>query len=288
MKFLYGQNIINALRCPICASSMHLQENGNAKCASLLCNGERRHCYDIASSGYVNLMPPGRTAGGDSKSAVRARRDFLSLGYYEDAALALCDAMSAHSSHEGLLIDAGCGEGYYSSMLASRGFSVAGVDLSRDAAEASAKRAAKQNITNAFFSVASVFELPFADGSADAVVNVFAPCAEGEFLRVLRPNGIVAVVYAGPTHLMGLKKALYSETRENDGRSDMPTHMELIEERRVTFDITVEGQQNLQALFAMTPYYWRTSPKDSEKLKSLEKLETPVDMIIAIYRKTDK
>jgi len=136
-----------------------------------------------------------------------------------------------------------------------------------------------------FFAAASVFSLPFADGSADAVVNIFAPCAEQEFSRVLRSDGVLVVVWAGKDHLMGLKQALYNKTKENDGRADLPIVLPLIEERQVRYDITVYGRENLQNLFAMTPYYWRTSPSDSEKLARLEELTTPVDMTVAVYRK---
>ena len=140
-------------------------------------------------------------------------------------------------------------------------------------------------IPHAFCGVASVIDLPFEDACACAVVNVFAPCAEAEFSRILRKNGILAVMYAGPEHLMGLKQVLYDQTKENDGRADLPTNLSLLEELRIRFDITVQGTQNLQNLFAMTPYYWKTSVSDAEKLCAVQELTTPVDMILAIYQK---
>lgn len=253
---------------------------------SLVCHGIKKHCYDFSSCGYVNLMPPGHTDGGDSKQAIRARTEFLNSGLYRPVADALCDMLDRVADGERLLVDAGCGEGYYTSLMASRGFSVSGVDLSRAGAEATAKRVAREGTEHGFFAVASVYDLPFLDESVDVVTNIFAPCVEKEFSRVLRRNGILAVVYAGPNHLMGLKKALYAETKENDGRMDLPINMQLIEEKRVKFTVTVEGRDAIQNLFSMTPYYWRTSPSDSEKLLGLDVLETDIDMIIAIYRNT--
>ena len=279
--------LLQSLRCPICNKSMNLQGDPTKKeTVTLYCHGERRHCYDLASSGYVNLMKPGYANGGDSKPAVRARSEFLNLDLYRPAAEALCEAVCRYvQPDDGILIDAGCGEGYYTAMLAKHGLATAGVDLSRFAVDATAKRMSSVGIPHAFCGVASVFEMPFEDACASAVVNVFAPCAEAEFTRVLRHGGILAVMYAGPEHLMGLKQALYDHTRENDGRADLPTTLPLVEEIRVRFDITVKGTQNLQNLFAMTPYYWKTSVSDSEKLLSMEELTTPVDMIIAIYQK---
>ncbi len=286
MKILPNERMTEALRCPICKSAMQIQ-SGDSMGTSLICNGTRKHTYDVAASGYVNLMPSGKTDGGDSKQAVRARREFLSLELYRQAADALAETVKQYvQDTNALLIDAGCGEGYYTAILGEQGFSVTGVDLSRSAVDSAAKRAAKQGISHGFFGVASVYELPFADESADAVVNVFAPCAEREFYRVLKPNGVLIVTYAGPDHLMGLKRVLYDRIKENDGRADLPQSMTLLEEKRVSFDITVKGKENLQNLFAMTPYYWRTSPSDSEKLKEIDTLKTAVDMIIAVYQKS--
>lgn len=285
MKILPDTSTLQILRCPICKSEMEISPNG----ASLLCNGmKKHHCYDFSTGGYVNFMPPGHTGAGDSKQAVRARRDFLNLDLYRPVSDALCDAVCRHiTPKDAQLVDAGCGEGYYAVPFAQKGFSVSGVDLSKSAVDLAAKRMAKIGVTHGFFAVSSVFDLPFEDNSIDAVINVFAPCAESEFMRILRPTGILAVVYAGPTHLMGLKKAIYRQTKENDGRADLPTAMRLVEENRICFDITVEGQENLQNLFAMTPYYWKTSPTDGEKLKQLDTLHTAIDMMVAIYQKSD-
>ena len=278
-KILPDSVTLSKIKCPICGSDFEIKND-----SSLLCNGQKRHCYDFSASGYVNFMPPGSTDGGDSKEAVAARRNFLSKNYYRPCADALAATLRKYVAPESVLIDAGCGEGYYLSLVAKDGYSVSGIDISKSAVQAASKLMGATGVPNGFFAVGSVFDLPFVDSSADAVINVFAPCSEKEFSRVLRQDGILAVVYAGPDHLMGLKQALYTETHQNDGRADMPEGMELIEEVRVRFDITVEGQENIQNLFSMTPYYWRTSKTDSEKLKAIESLKTPVDMIIAVYK----
>ncbi len=282
MRVLPNKALTDKIKCPICGANMAVSEQIGA---SLVCNGARKHCYDFSAAGHVNLTSPGHSASGDSKAAVRARRAFLEQGYYRPVADAVADILEAKLPKGSFVIDGGCGEGYYTSVIAERGFLTLGVDISKFAAEAAAKRASANGLENSLFAVGSVFGLPVFDGGADAVVNIFAPCVEEEFSRALRSGGILAVVYAGPAHLMGLKRAMYDTLKENDGRADMPKNMRLIEEKRVRFDITVEGQENIQSLFSMTPYYWRTSPADSEKLKAIERLTTAVDMIIAVYEK---
>ncbi|MBE6667289.1 MAG: methyltransferase domain-containing protein [Ruminococcaceae bacterium] len=282
-KILPDKKIQGTLKCPICGRRLSLFED-----KSLFCDGAKRHCYDVSSSGYVNLMPPGHADGGDSKAAVAARKRFLGKDYYRVAAEALADTVNEYTPCGGMVIDAGCGEGYYTSAIAQRGFFTAGIDISKHAADAAAKRASASGIEHGFYAVGSVYSLPFFDGSADTVVNVFAPCAEEEFCRVLKNGGRLIVVYAGREHLMGLKRAIYDSVRENDGREDMPEGMRLVEEKDVIFEICVESKEDLFDLFAMTPYYWKTSKEDSEKLNSIDRLKTTVHMIIAVYEKTEE
>lgn len=271
--------IYKNLICPVCRTSLFASEDGK----SLLCKAPKAHCFDFSSSGYINFAL-GKSGAGDSREAVRARRDFLSLGKYEPVAVAMSDILEGHVGKRPTVVDAGCGEGYYARALLSRGALVLGFDISKDAVNMAAK-AAKSMQNDSFFGVASVFELPLSDASADAVINVFAPCVESEYTRVLREGGVLAVAYAGPDHLLGLKRALYDTTYANESRADMPQGLELIEERRVRFSMRLESERDIQNLFEMTPYYWRTSPKDKEKLRALSELTTDVDIIIAVYRK---
>ena len=282
MRSINDSLILGAMRCPVCKREMSLREGG---CVSLVCGGARTHCFDLASSGYVNLSSPTKSGGGDSKQAVRARSDFLNTGLYEPIADALRALLAKYLSPDALVIDAGCGEGYYSERIAADGYSLAGFDLSKFATDAAAKRAKAKGRANAFFGVASVFSLPIADSSADAVVNIFAPCAENEYSRVLKDGGLLFVVAAGPEHLLGLKKAIYTEIHRNEARADMPTNMKLIHNERLTYNINVEGNESIKNLFAMTPYYWKTSQNDVQKLEALECLETEIDINFEVYQK---
>jgi 23S rRNA (guanine745-N1)-methyltransferase len=178
---------LNALRCPVCGASM--QEDMNCGAGVLYCLGTKKHTYDRARSGYVHLAPR-HSGGGDAKEAVRARTAFLSAGYYRVAAEGVCELVRRYLP-QGLIVDAGCGEGYYTGALATCGegaYELLGFDLSRDAVDAAARAARRMGVP-AHYAVASLFELPLADNSVDAIVNIFAPCAEGEFCRVLKPGG---------------------------------------------------------------------------------------------------
>lgn len=283
MSILKDEKIKSALRCPICKSKMDVHQSDNGG-KSLFCNGQKKHCYDFSAGGYVNLTSPGQSNGGDSKGAVRARSAFLDLEHYRPIADKICELLEKHCKMGALVIDAGCGEGYYSTAMAEAGFSVAGFDLSKFAVDAAAKRAKRKELDNTFFGAASVFSLPIEDSSANAVVNVFAPCTEEEYGRVLAKDGVLIVVYAGRDHLLGLKRAIYEKTHVNEDRADLPDNMELVDSARLTYTIKVEGNESIKALFAMTPYYWKTSQSDVQKLDGLDSLETEIDIMLSVYK----
>jgi 23S rRNA (guanine745-N1)-methyltransferase len=217
------------------------------------------------------------------KEAIRARKLFLSAGYYEPLSNqinAILQALNAKT-----VLDAGCGEGYYTNRMAIDR-AVFGVDLSRAGIDAAAKQA-RQDGTKAAFAVGSIFSLPVLDESCDAVTNLFAPCCESEFARVLNKKGYLILVGAGERHLMGLKQVLYANPYLNPGRADLPTQMKEVERQRLTYSVTVEGEETIEALFSMTPYYWRTSEADHAKLKGVQRLTTELDFDIFIYQKGD-
>ncbi len=273
------------LICPFCGTA--LRREGN----SFLCQRERPHCFDIAKSGYATLT---RAAGkaGDDRGMVRARTAFLEKGYYAPFADAVVEALCGSpetaeglspSAGRGTVLDAGCGEGYYSNRIAREGFAVLGFDLSKSACDHAAKTA-KAAGNDAFFGAASLFELPVADGSVDAVVSLFAPVAEKEFSRVLKPGGMLIVGAAGKKHLFELKQAIYENVYENEGRRDLPEGFEQIETKQVTYRFDCAGG-DLRNLFSMTPYAFKTSVSDAAKLDSLSHLVITADLDLLIYRK---
>ena len=257
---------------------MHVSSDGR----SALCRGIKKHCFDFSSDGYLSF--PGNS-GGDSKAAVAARRSFLEKNYYLPAAEGICETVKKYITGSATVVDAGCGEGYYTSKLSCLANMTVGFDLSKFACVAAAKSAKRESRDNLLYSTASVFELPLKDGVADAVVNIFAPCTEEEYCRVLRDGGYLFVVGAGKDHLMGLKRAIYEDTYENGERADLPKNMTMVERRTVHFEIEVKGKNDIAALFSMTPYYWRTSESDKEKLALLDTLKTEIEFEISVYRK---
>lgn len=274
--------IEGALACPVCACPLSVTEDGK----SAYCSGERRHLFDFASAGYLNLYAS-RASGGDGGDCVAARTAFLSKGYYEKISDAVNALLDKYTQNGASVLDAGCGEGYYTVRMAKgRDRSVFGFDLAKPAINTAAKSARREGVKNAFFGVASAYSLPVLSGSMDAVTTIFAPCAEQEYARVLGDGGILLLVGAAEEHLIDLKRAVYDDVYENEGRRDLPRErFELLEEQRLTYEIEIETSEDVSNLFAMTPYYYHTSAKDKAKLTSLSSLCTKVDVELFIYKK---
>ena len=282
MKYseIIAEKYSNVLKCPVCGAEMSPSENKK----SLLCNGAKRHCFDVSAKGHVNLAL-NHSGGGDSKEAVRSRSAFLNKDFYRPFADAICKTLGQYLTQGALVVDAGCGEGYYTSILAEYGFFAMGFDLSKPAIESAASSASKKGLDNVAYGVASLFSLPVLDEKADAVINLFAPCAEEEFSRVLKDGGILLVAGAGRDHLFGFKSAIYENPYKNELRADLPVKMKKLESFTVRFDIELSSSEDKLSLFAMTPYYYRTSRQDAEKLNRDQPIITDVEFTIDVYQK---
>lgn len=257
--------------CPVCHMPLQFQNNV-ARC-------DKGHCFDIAREGYVNLLRASKSGDliGDDKASARCRRDFLNKGYYASLQNALCDLFA---DRQGSVLDICCGEGYYTAALARNpALSVYGFDISREMVRLAAKRGGCR------FFVANMASIPVADGSMDYATHLFAPFQEASFSRVLRNGGRLLTVIPGQKHLFGLKQALYDTPYENDEQLPQTTQLKLINTCKVTDYITLQTQEDIQAVFRMTPYYFHTSVKDKEKLLSLNQLQTTVEFVLAEYEK---
>ncbi|WP_275293243.1 putative RNA methyltransferase [Amycolatopsis sp. La24] len=183
--------VIEALRCSVCAEPVSLTGR------TLRC--ERRHSFDLARQGYVNLLHARIPAGtADTAPMVDARAAFLSSEAYAPLAEAVAEVGSA----PGLIIDAGAGPGYYLSRALDAAPDAVGLAL--DVSAIALRRAARAHPRLG----AAVWNLwepwPVGDGVASVVLDVFSPRNATEFHRVLAPGGKLVVASPLPGHLAEL------------------------------------------------------------------------------------
>lgn len=185
-------------------------------CRAPLAREERRyvcannHSFDIARSGYVNLLQPQDRRSrnpGDTAEAVSARRRFYARGD------PLVDAIVRAFPVRGAMLDVGCGEGaHLEAFRRAYGVEGWGVDISVPAIELAAR-----TYRECSFVVANADRfLPFADASFDAAASITARMNAAELHRVLRPEGALLVVVPGAEDLVELREAVQGERVERD------------------------------------------------------------------------
>lgn len=254
--------------CPVCKSILTENEK------SFTC--PNNHNFDKAKQGYVNLLNSSKQGNhGDDKLMVKARQSFLEKGYYSP----MRDKVNEIIGKNNLLLDAGCGEGYYTSLFAENN-TVYGIDVSKEALKV-ASRKCKESL----FAVGSIYELPLCDSSFDVVVNIFAPDSNSEFLRVLKEKGRLIMVTPMENHLMELKCKIYDTPYKNAYVDPERKGFTIKSQNEVKYEIDLKCNEDITSLFAMTPYYYNTSPGDKRKLENIDRLSTRVEFLITEYEK---
>jgi 23S rRNA (guanine745-N1)-methyltransferase len=163
----------------------------------MLC--ERGHSFDIARSGYINLLQPQDRRSpvpGDSQEAVAARRRFL-----ERYGQPMLEAIRAFlPKTDGPILDVGCGEGYHLDALRSTN-EAHGIDISVAAIDAAARR-----YSSCTWVVANADRfLPYASQSFALAMSITARMNPEEFRRVLRDGGALMIAIPGPDDLVELR-----------------------------------------------------------------------------------
>ena len=264
------------LLCPVCKNE--LNKNGNSMCC------ESRHCFDFAKEGYLNLLAGNHKKGsemGDNRDMALSRKAFLSKGYFDTLLNAVDSLLCEFAPADAKALDICCGEGYYSATLKERHpeTDILGFDLSKEMVRLAAKR--KSGNT---YVVANLFRIPVPDDSIDFAFHLFAPFDETEFMRVLKPGGILVTAVAGENHLWQMKEILYENPYKNDEKPPQ-TILPILEKRKADGRIFLDNNADLLSMFKMTPYFYHTPSEGIAKLEATPQLETDISFALYIWQK---
>lgn len=204
-----------AVRCTVRGCGAAIPAFAAAECRavggadSAVLRGPCGHCFDIARSGYINLLQPQDSRArdpGDADEVVAARRRLLDAGTGTALLEALSAAITELSQPPGArTLDIGSGEGSLLGTLATHlNLEAAGVDLSARAIDLAARRH-----PGVLWLVANADRgLPFADGSLDLVLSITARRTPAECARVLAPGGYLVVAIPAADDLFELREAV--------------------------------------------------------------------------------
>lgn len=274
-----------ALACPLDGGPLH--RHGSAwQCAA-------GHCFDVASQGYVNLLPVQKKRSldpGDSKEMVAARRRFLNAGFYQPIAAAVSRSVLAGLPRgaSACCLDAGCGEGYYLRQLAAavgddQELSILGLDISKWAVLSAAKQDQRPN-----WVVGSNANLPVLSGCVDRVLCMFGFPVHAEFARVLKPGGLLLQVDTGPDHLRELREIIYP-TLKPERTESLPVPPGFVEKfsETVRFDLEISGAEQIADLLAMTPHLYRATAEGRARAAALTEIALTVDVRLVGFKRLD-
>ena len=271
---------MNDFICPVCGGALLKNEKTYA------CG--KGHSFDIAKSGYVNLLPSSGKGKrhGDDKLMVRARTALFSRGHYDNLSDLIADFADEYSAKGVRVLDAGCGEGKYSCDVldrlrrAGKEPVVIGVDISKDALIQAARRSKELRLA-----AASSAALPLPDGSIGLILNIFSPFMGGEFRRVLCPGGKLIRAYPLARHLWELKELIYDKPYENPVTDMEEEGFRIVDRREIRYPIHLSGSEEIMALFQMTPYYYKTGAADQAKARQAQALDTWLEFGVVVYEK---
>lgn len=275
--------------CPVCGEPLPLAAGGYV-CA----NGHR---FDLAREGYVNLLLAQHRRSKDpgySKEMIAGRRDFFDAGHYAP----LADGVAEHvrsalpAGPDRVVLDAGCGEGYYlrrlRGLLSRDGVSdlpiLCGLDISKHGIRVAARRDPQ-----GLYAVASTYRMPVLAGRVDVLLTHFSPVSAEDFRRVVTPGGVVLVGGPGEGHLFSLKELLYDRPAQHEPATTLAEEdgFELIDTYFIRYPLELRGPGQVANLLGMTPFNWSVNEDTRDRLAALDALDTEVDVVVHTYRRTE-
>lgn len=270
--------------CPKCKEKL-IKEGKTYKCIN-------NHSFDIAKSGYLNLLLDNQRNSknpGDDKGMVKSRKFFLEEGYYKEISDKLNEIVinKMDTKNKNFILDIGCGEGYYTGKLKecldnnNIENEILGLDISKQAIIEASKKYKKIK-----WVIASALNVPVNEEMCDVLICMFSKIIPKEKMRILKKGGIVIIVSTGENHLKEIKEVVYKEVK-NDFYSPVEDMKEF--KHIITYEvkkkINIDKKENIENLFNMTPYRWRSPKEGIEKLFQLNSLEVTIDVNFDIFEK---
>ncbi|WP_375179614.1 methyltransferase domain-containing protein [Enterococcus rotai] len=253
--------------CPVCKQSFQLEGY------SLIC--AQNHQFDLSKKGTIYFLSHSVQTEYNKKMLLHRGR-LIQSGMYQP----LLEKIIAAMDLTGSTLDVGCGEGSFLAELSQLGLagSKYGFDISKDGIYL----ASNQPI-EAFWSVADLTNLPFANQSMDTILNIFSPSHYQEFQRVLKQDGTVIKVIPEADYLKELRAAFYPEDKTKQTYSNekvlakFSKEMTVLSDERVSFTYAIPKEYRLD-LLEMSPLEWGVAEQVKEALQENPLSEITIDV----------
>ena len=245
----------------------------------------RRHSYDVARSGYLNLLQPQdrrSLEAGDTREALEARVRLLSAGVGRTIVETFINRAATLMPANGVVADLGSGSGDALGELSQRVSGVAiGIDLSTTAAEYAAQR-----FPEVTWVVANADRrLPLLDHTVDLILSLHGRRHPAECARVLTRRGHLLVALPAADDLIELRTAVQGL------RVARERHLALVAEHAEHFEVVEQfearerhhvSREQIRDLLQGT--YRGTRRSAAEAVEALEAMDVTLASTIVLFR----
>jgi hypothetical protein len=257
------------------------------------------HAFDRARSGYVNLHQTARR--GDTGPMLHARRIFLERGFFQPISDAINARVVRHLNCLGattrlpgneVIVDVGCGEGYYLRRLAEHlqremafdSVGLVGVDASKDAVRLTASRL----MGHACAVVDVEHGLYVRRGRAAVLLNLFAPRNPRAFAETLMPEGLCLIVLPRPEHMKEVRDLMplldIPPSKQAKVEEQFRSHFRVMDSEDLSYTVRLDNDA-IRAWVQMGPNAWHVPPDRLSRLRGLSAVRTQVACTVMSFLK---
>jgi 23S rRNA (guanine745-N1)-methyltransferase len=273
---------LEIFQCPVCSEPMLLKVN------SLLCL--KRHCFDLASKGYLNLLTHSVNSKYD-KQMLNSRKLIAQHGFFQPLIEQIGDIMlrkikNKKEQTKFRILDAGCGEGsnlvsiqaYLDSKTPLECIGI-GLDISREGISI-----ASGSYPGNIWVVANLANCPFTDKQFDIIINILSPANYEEFKRILKDSGLLIKVIPGSGYLQEIRKTFYHQKEKQEYYNEkivtlLEKNFNIVSWKQLTYKKEL-SQDELIPIIEMTPLFWSIDKEDIRQKRYLEMREITIDLTI--------
>jgi 23S rRNA (guanine745-N1)-methyltransferase len=245
----------------------------------------RRHAYDVARSGYVNLLQPQdrkSLVAGDSLAAIEARARLLSAGVGRSILDAFVTRAAALMPSNGVVVDLGSGSGEVLGALAPR---VAGLGIGIDLSTAAAEYAARRFPSIMWIVANADRRLPLLDHTVDLLLSLHGRRHPAEAARVLTRAGHLLVATPAADDLIELRAAVQGQRMARERHpvlvAEHAEHFAVVEQfdARERHHVTRDQMRDL-----LRGTYRGTRRSAAEAIEALDAMDVTLASTIVLFR----
>ncbi|GAF12610.1 ribosomal RNA large subunit methyltransferase A [Bacillus sp. JCM 19046] len=269
--------IEGSLRCPICQTNMLVADEKRVVC-------EQQHSFDFAKQGYLNFLTNVVPSHYDAALFESRQETIMETGLFNPLHEQLFRLLD---ETEGLLLDAGCGEGSHLQKTKELipNMKTVGLDLAKEGIQKAAK-----SYSGHLWIVGDLANIPLANQSTDVILNILSPSNYKEFKRVLKQEGLVIKVVPQVGYLQELRDHFFSKDEKKIYSNEKTVTLfreqfTTVKTERLTYTRIVNHSE-ISALAEMTPLGWSTADEQRQSLAKLESLRITIDLDVLIGRMT--